>query len=331
MNGNFIQIIIQRIKSIKLNQNLLVFGFFLLISSIFWFFNALNKEYYAELQVPITYINMPENKLVAGPLASKVNVKITAFGYQIMNYKTSSIKPAIINLGQHSLHPVENARDKRFYILTSTLKEEISNVLGPDAEIKNILPDSLIFNLEAVISKRVPVHQRLNLQFKKQYMLKGALLVKPDSVKIKGVKSILDTINQVYTELKEITEIDDSLNIMLRINKIPGTEILPEMVNCAAQVEKFTELTYDLPIEVLNVPEGVTVKLFPAEAKIICNVGFSMYQYIFKEQFRLVTDFNENINNENSRLRLKLIKMPENISNVRVNPPSVDYIIEKND
>lgn len=330
MNGNFIQIVIQRIKSIKLNQNLLVFGFFLLISSIFWFFNALNKEYYAELKVPVTYINMPENKLVAGPLANEVNVKITAFGYQIMNYKTSSIKPAIINLGLHSLHPVDGAGDKRFYILTSTIKEDISNVLGPDVEIKNILPDSLIFNLEAVISKRVPVKQQLNLKFKKQFMLKGALLVKPDSVKIKGVKSILDTINEVYTELKEFTDLDDSLNIMLHINKIPGTEIIPEMINCVAQVEKFTELNYNLPIEVLNIPEGYTVKLFPAEAKITCNVGFSIYQYIFKEQFRLVTDFKE-LTNENSRLRLKLIKMPENISNVRVNPPSVDYIIEKND
>ena len=135
MNGNFLQRIFARIKSIKLNQNLLVFGFFLLISSVFWFFNALNKEYYADLQVPITYINLPENKLVAGPLARKVDVKITAFGHKVMNYKTSSINAAIINLSQHSLHPIPGTKNKKFYILTSTIKSESRIKLAYCAEL----------------------------------------------------------------------------------------------------------------------------------------------------------------------------------------------------
>lgn len=331
MNGNFIQRIIQGIKSIKLNQNLLVFGFFLLISSIFWFFNALNKEYYADLQVPLTYTNMPENKLVAGPLANQLNVKITAFGHQIMNYKTSAIKPAVINLSLHTMHPVAESGNKRFYILTSTIKDEISNVLGPDVEIKNIFPDSLIFNLEAVIFKKIPIQNQVKINFKQQYMLRNKLIFKPDSVKIKGIKSMLDTLKEVFTEPVEFNEVEDSLNFMVKLVQIPGTEIVPNEVNCIAQVEKFTELTYNLPIEVINVPNDYSVKLFPAEAKIMCNVGFSKYQYIYKEQFRLVVDYKDITNVENSRLRIKMMKLPEDISNVRIYPASVDYIIEKND
>ncbi len=331
MNGDFIQRIIDYLKSIKLNQNILVFGFFLLISSFFWFLNALNKEYYADITVPVTYNKLPENKLVAGPLAKKLNVKITAFGHEVMNYKTSSINSAEIDLSKHSLHLIPGGEEKRYYILTSTIKEDVAHVLGPDVEIKKIEPDSLIFTLEDVVTKKVPVVSHMQIEFEKQFMMKKKVFLKPDSVTIKGVKSSLDTISFIATDSVKLEGVEDSVNIMVELATIPGTEITPQMVNCLVPVEKFTELNFELPIGVVNVPKGYSVKLFPASAKVTCNVGFSKYQSIFKEQFSLVADlagFKEAVN---SRLRIKLVRKPEHISNVRIHPQAIDYIIEKND
>lgn len=331
MNGEFIQRIIKHLKSIKLNQNFLVFGFFLLISSFFWFLNALNKEYYADITVPVTYTNLPENKLVAGPLAKQLNVKITAYGHQVMNYKTTSINSAIINLSKHSLHLIAGEKDKRYYILTSTIKDEVANVLGPDVDIKKIEPDSLIFKLEDVVAKRVPVVSRLQIIFEKQFMMKEGVFFEPDTVTIKGVKSSLDTIEFIATDSLKVNGVEDSVNLMVELENIPGTEITPQMVNCKIPVEKFTELNYNLPISVVNVPNGYSVKLFPATAKVTCNVGFSKYQSIFKEQFSLVADFAGFQEAVDSRLRIKLGRKPEHISNVRIHPQAIDYIIEKND
>jgi hypothetical protein len=331
LNGDFIQRIIDYLKSIKLNQNILVFGFFLLISSFFWFLNALNKEYYADITVPVTYNKLPENKLVAGPLAKKLNVKITAFGHEVMNYKTSSINSAEIDLSKHSLHLIPGGEEKRYYILTSTIKEDVAHVLGPDVEIKKIEPDSLIFTLEDVVTKKVPVVSHMQIEFEKQFMMKKKVFLKPDSVTIKGVKSSLDTISFIATDSVKLEGVEDSVNIMVELATIPGTEITPQMVNCLVPVEKFTELNFELPIGVVNVPKGYSVKLFPASAKVTCNVGFSKYQSIFKEQFSLVADlagFKEAVN---SRLRIKLVRKPEHISNVRIHPQAIDYIIEKND
>ena len=331
MNGDFIQRITQYLKSIKLNQNILVFGFFLLISSFFWFLNALNKEYYADITVPVTYTNLPENKLVAGPLAKQLNVKITAFGHEVMNYKTSSINSAVINLSKHSLHSITGGKDKRYYILTSTIKEEIANVLGPDIEIKKLEPDSLIFKLEDVVTKKVPVISRLQIEFEKQFMMKEDIFLEPDSVTIKGVKSSLDTITFISTDSLKLEGVEDSVNIMVKLNEIPGTEITPQMVNCLIPVEKFTELNFNLPISVVNVPKGYSVKLFPSTAKVTCNVGFSKYQSIFKEQFSLVADFEGFKEASDSRLRIKLVRKPEHIPNIRIHPQVIDYIIERND
>jgi hypothetical protein len=331
LNGDFIQRIIKKLKSIKLNQNLLVFGFFLLISSFFWFLNALNREYYADITVPVTYTNLPENKLVAGPLAKQLDVKITAFGHEVMNYKTSSINSAEINLSKHSLHSIPGEEGKRYYILTSTIQEEVANVLGPDVEIKKIEPDSLIFRLEDVVSKKVPVRSNLQIAFKKQYMIKEGIKINPDTVKIRGVKSSLDTIKYILTDSLKLDEVEDSVNIMVDLIGVPGIELTPQMVNCIAPVEKFTELSFNLPINVVNVPKGYSVKLFPATAKVTCNVGFSKYQSVYREQFSLIADLAGFEDDAGSRLRIKLVSIPDNISNIRIHPQSIDYIIEKND
>lgn len=297
---------------------------------MFWFFNALNKEYYAEIQVPLKYTNLPENKLVAGSLAQSVDVKITAFGHTVMNYKTSSSNSAIIDLSKHTLHQVSSDNQK-FYILTSSIKDEIANELGPEVDIKKISPDSLIFNLAEVINKKIPIKSNLNLSFKKQYKLKDAIIFKPDSVKIKGVASLLDTLDYVYTEELSFENIEDSIDVVVDILELPGTEINPPKARCIIPVERFTELSINIPITIVNAPAGYSVKLFPSEAKMTCNVGFSKYQKIFKEQFQLDADFAGSFSEKNTRIRLNLKNIPDGVSNIRIHPKTVEYIIEKND
>lgn len=330
MNDSIVQQLILKIKSIKLSHNLFVFGFFLLIASMFWFFNALNKEYYAEIQVPLEFTNLPENKLVAGALARSVDVKITAFGHTVMNYKTSSANSAVIDLSKHSLHRVSSDNQK-FYILTSSIKEEIANELGPEVDIKKISPDSLIFNLAEVISKKVPVQSNFKLSFKKQYKLKDSIVFEPDSVSIKGVASMLDTIDFVSTEAIAFENVEDSIDVEVGVLELAGTEIKPKKIRCIIPIERFTELSLNIPITIINPPVGYSIKLFPSEAKITCNVGFSRYQQIFKEQFQLNADFGGSFIDNDSRIRLNLKNIPDGLSNIRIHPKTVEYIIEKND
>lgn len=330
MKNKLTKEIYKRLKTIKLNQNLLVFIIFLFVSSFFWFLNALNKPYYADITIPVEYINMPENKLVVGDLSKEFKVKINAYGYEIMDYKTSNINPVVVNLKQHKIHIVNSNNKQRYYILSSSIKNDISTVLGSDIEIKKIEPDSLIFTLEEVISKKVAVESNLKLTFKQQYKLKKGIIFTPDSVVIKGEKSKLDNISCIYTDSVVINQLSDSTNMMIDLIKIEGTDISQKQVNCILDVEKFTELSYNLPIKIINVPENYNIKLFPATAKLTCNVGFSSYNSIYKEQFSIVAYYDED-NAKSKRLTLKVSSKPSHVSDIRVMPRVVEYVIEKND
>jgi len=319
------------VKTLKLNPNLLIFGFFLLIAFLFWFLNALSKEYVTEISIPINYINFPENKLVADSKTSRIKVRITAYGYRIFNYKTTKIEPIIINLRQHKPKPINNSNNKKYYILSQTIKDEISDRIGRDLDVSIIEPDSLIFNMDEVISKKVPVRKNFEVGFKKQFMLKDNILIFPDSIKVKGVKSLLDTITGIYTLIKKFTELDGNHSFDIGLIEIPGTEFSSKSVNLNIDVEEFTEQQYELPIELVNVPEKLRIKLYPTIAKISFNIGFSRFHSIYKEQFRVIADYKEAGDYQNSRLRLKVVKSPEHVSAIRIYPKTVDYIIENND
>ncbi len=322
--------ILEKLKSVKLDKNLLIFLNFLLVSSFFWFLNAITNEYDADISIPVKYINLPDNKLVIGNLADELKVKVNALGHEIMTYKTSKLNPVVINLKKHPVHIVDKNNEQRYYVLTSTLNKEVAAALSSNMEIKKIEPDSLIFKLEEVISKKLPVISNLQLNFKPQYKLKNGIILIPDSVVVKAEKSMLDTISCVYTDSVEVKNISDSTFLNLNINEVPGALVSPNKVACILEVEKFTEMSYQLPIKVINAPKDYKIKLFPASVKLTFNVGFSKYKTVYKEQFSVVANY-EKIKNGKKRISLKLMSKPHYVSDVRIVPKVVDYIIEKND
>jgi len=331
LSGNNFHKVLKKNKLIKFNQNILIFGFFLIISFLFWFFNSLSNEYDTELTIPIEYTHISDNKLVPDAQSNELKVKITAIGYKIVNYKTSSFDSVIVDLNRFKPKLVLGLTNRKYYILTQRVKEQLVNSLGSEVKLNVITPDTLFFVVDELISKKLPVRRNFDMVFKKQFLLKNNIVIKPDSITVKGVKSMLDTINELQTAFYKFTDLDGEHNFELGLIKIPGLDYLSKTVNCRIEAEEFTEQNFELPVEVINAPEKIQIKIFPTNAKISANIGFSRYRSIYKDQFRLIVDFKEAGESEVSRLRIKVAKSPDNISAVRIIPQSVEYIIENND
>ncbi len=281
--------------------------------------------------VPVKYINMPDNKLPVGKTKDLVKVNISAFGYQVMDYKTSSLKPVIIDLKQNMLLTLPGKKNKKYFILTSTIRDDISYTLGSGIKINSISPDTLYLDLLRVVSKRLPIRKKFTIEFRKQFMLSDSIVFSPDSITIKGPESILDTIDAIYTRSKSFKDVHDSFWSEIELEEIKGTQLSENIVNCIIPAEEYTELEFKLPVFVLNEPISYAVKLFPSEVKLVFNVGFSEYQNITPDQFKLVVNYFDLDKSTNSRAIIKIDQMPDQISSIRIIPQSVDYIIEKND
>ena len=157
-----------------------------------------------------------------------------------------------------------------------------------------------------------------------------SIRLEPDSVKVFAPASVLDTMHAVYTESVLFDELHEpsSFTVPLRHQKLLKYE--PSLVSIKVGVGYYTEKTVKVPIIGLNFPAEKKLRTFPAHANITFRIESGRYNKISADDFVLATTYEELLQNtESSKLELHLKTVPEGVSNVRISPREVDYLIEQ--
>ncbi len=317
-----------RRKKITLNRRVLTFFFFLLLSVLFWFLTAMNREYTTYISYPVRYIRFPEKKVLVNDIPDRLELTVNAGGYTLLKNKLKSrIDPIIFDVNSFSLNTVLGD-PSTLYILTSYAKDRIAKQLS-EIEILNISPDSLFFQFADKASKKVPVEPDLDISFEKQYMQVGPYLVEPDSVTISGPEMIIDTIKVVATKEVIMSDANRSFDMELEMQPLHKVEFDPFEVWIQVPIEKFTEASLKVRIEVINMPESLLLRPFPPAITVSCQIGLSAYETLNEHLFRAVIDYAEVGNMLGNKLQVKIIKMPVYIQAVNFTPKSVEYIVER--
>ncbi len=317
-------------EKVKFNNKLLIYLFFLLVALIFWYLNALSKDYTTEILYSVKYHNFPKDKVLINDLPTQIGLRIKGFGFSILRCKLAGYyKPVNIYLNHYPIEILHKNNTIQYYLLTKNTKEYISTQFSYEIQLIEVKPDTLFLNLTDVLEKKVPVKPKLNLQFEKQYM-QGMQLIKPDSILISGPNTIIDTINYIETKELKKKKANDTIIQTLDLIPINKVKFQPEKVTIIIPVIKYTEITFDLPIEAENVPDSLFLRTFPEYIRLSCWVGLSDYDKMSPFLFRVVVDYKSvNDTQQHNKLKINLIKVPANVSNITFYPKSVEYLIEK--
>ena len=107
-----------------------------------------------------------------------------------------------------------------------------------------------------------------------------------------------------------------------------SVKYVPSSVRFTAEVDYYTEKTVEVPIIGLNFPADKQLRTFPSKAKITFRIGAASFKRITQDSFVLAITYEELLDGlEKYRLHLKSI--PEGVSNIRIIPAEVDYLIEQ--
>jgi len=316
-------------KKIKPDRRIIVFLFFVFISSLFWFLNQLEADYETNITYPVRFDNFPKNKIIAGELPENFTIRVKARGYKILEYKISNtLLPYVIDVSQLTLRFHSSGNTSTFFTLTRFFEESIESQMGSDFEVIRIMPDTLFFEFTKITTKRVPIISQIQTKTESQYMIKGKVLLDPDSILISGVKPAVDTINQVYTENLLLDKLTKDYSDEVDLLKIKNIEFSNKSTNVSIKVEKYTEGSQRVLIQAVNVPDSLILRVFPNEININYFVGLSDYEKIIPQLFEIAVDYNDTKSQPNN-LNVKLINYPDYVQSVRYNPASVEYIIER--
>jgi hypothetical protein len=88
-----------------------------------------------------------------------------------------------------------------------------------------------------------------------------------------------------------------------------------------------TEKLFELPIEVVGVPQGKSVRVFPSKADVYVRVRMSHYEELSKEDYRVWCTY------PSSQTDVLVLHVDANESrslSIRIEPEEVEYLIEEN-
>ena len=312
--------------SITNKRKVKVFLFILVLTSIIWLLIELSKSYTSSAIFMVEYENIPSGKLLQSKPVSELNITLKAPGFSLLKYKLKKHKISI------NLRNVVK-RGGNYYLLPNQQISYFNTQLAGETEIMSILNDTIFVELGNNKSKKVPVHLSSNIKFKLGYNLIKEIKIIPDSVLVTGSEKIVDSINEIATEILQLGEvyedIDRELSLVLP-TKNNNIIVSSKEVKIVGAVDKFTEGNFTIPVVLINEPEGVKINTFPKEIEVIYQAGLSNFSKITKNSFLIVYDYEQYKNDTLLKYLTPVIKQKsEYISSIKINPSQLEFLIQR--
>ncbi len=299
------------------------------IATSFWFLNALNKDYKVELSFPVKYTNLPKNKNLANEPPSSFILEVNAHGFSILRHKLSlAFSPLVFNVNQFTGKIMENSDRSGFAIPSRRFIDPISDQISNELRINHIWPDTLYFSFDKIIETKVKVKPNIELSFKKQHFLNSEARTRPDSVTVSGPKSILDTLQFVYTKFQTYKEVDQTIQRNVSLEESDLFDFKPKRVVLNIPVEEYTEKQLEIPITIAGRPDSIKINLFPAKTRLTFTTGLTSYNEILANDFEASVSYADILKNP-ERLVVSLTRQPANIQGLNIATTEVEYLIEK--
>lgn len=299
------------------------FLFFLFFAVIIWIFVQFSKIYNEIIEVPVEFVNVPPNKVISPENGQQLQLRMIENGFRIAWFSLFTPTLSI------DVSEMEEQNEQLVYVIDEN-REQISDQLNIDFDNNEFLREALYISFQQRKEKTVPVSSRIRLGFGAGYAAAGELNFEPDSVTVSGPDNILDTLSRLETVSLTRNDVKSDLSgaIAIDTSQLDKVHVYQNTVNYSLDVEKVTEGTVEVPVELINVPEDLNVVIFPKEILLFYQVNLKDFSKVEAEDFRVVGDFS-NINENQNFLIPRVAEYPEFVRNLRLNEKKIQFIIKK--
>ncbi len=312
--------IIEKAKRFISNRDLLVFIFFLLISTALWSLQALRKIGEDTIEMPLKYVNLPKDYVITNELPDHIKLTLEGRGTDLIRYHYGKVECLELDLE-------EIAKGKKS-ISTTAYHSQIQKKVV-ETQIKRIYPESIPVTIEKQKKKIVPVRIDATVDLHQQYTMCESIQVVPARITIYGPQKDLNAIDSVLTVHIDLKDLKDTVTQEVELQQIKNVRYSDSIINIKVLTEKFTEKCIQVPITPKNVPNGLILRTFPPSDTISYQVGLSNYEKIDASAFALEVDYNEAKKDSKDKLKIKIKRSHKKAFNIKLKHESVSYIIEE--
>ena len=315
-------------KSEKVGENKIPKAFFvaLVFALLFWSLIKLSKENKVVVSAPVSYVNLPQDKLIQKAPLANIEVQVKGTGFRLIGLSFSN---NAIDLDARNL---QKKQGSEYFFLTRNQKTSIQKQFSESYEIKTIFQDTLFLDLGLLISKKVPVIANLDLEYKLGFHLLDKLVLVPDSILVFGPEGQVNVLKSLELEALELKDVSENIEKKIAVKKpisLDKIKYTNEKVMVTGVVDRFTEGAIELPFEIINLPEDISVNTFPKMVRIVYQVGLSNFNKIDKNSFKIICDYSHSELNNLTYLVPKISNKPNFVTSIKLMPNKVEFLIQK--
>lgn len=303
-------------------RKLQIFLVFLLCSFLIWLISKLSENYTERTSYELVFIQVPDSLLLTKASKENISVRIQTSGFQMLS---SGFKRNQINIDVSQAR----FRGNRYYITPAVYRRQMEQQLSGAVTLQEVDIDTLFLEMYALMARKVPVRADVEVALAQNYMMKGAVQVRPDSIIIRGPENEVKSIEEVTTERVELMDLEKDFSREVALN-LPemGTSISmeAEKVLIQGEVFRFSEKLLEIPVQVLNRPEDMEIKIFPNTISVLCRAELEQLKTLEPTQFALEVDFND-VKEGVKYLPVTLSQKPEGVQSVQVMVEEVEYLL----
>lgn len=276
-------------------------------ATVFWFFNALNKDYSTNLRFKVNFEFDRDRYIPVDPLPAAVFMNVSGNGWDLLR------KSLGFNLPDMNIQLDRPTEVKK--IVGSTLPALLAGQLG-NLQINHVVTDTLYLSLDPKETKKVKVVvDPSRFSFETGFGRLSPIVVLPDSIELNGPRSIVNKMaDSLVLDIEEsgITnnfreEVEVKLADIDRIKRNPAT------VEVIFEVVEWIEVNKKVRLEVQNLPKGIRLNL--VKDSITCTVQIPKGQaddfIAAHEQELAILDLGE-LKKGDAKVRPKVTGLPKN-------------------
>jgi hypothetical protein len=306
----------------KQSREFFVFLFFFFIAVAFWLLQTLNDDFEAELTMPVRLKGVPNYVVMTSEPPSELKVRVKDKGVVLLNYTIArNFYPVNLEFSDY------NSDNNHIKIYATEFEKKIRSQLNVSTHLLSVYPDTLEYIYSTGKFKYVPIKLQGKVVSGRQYYISDTLY-NPDSVLVYAPSALLDTISYAYTEKLTLEHMSDTTIYKAAIRPVKGAKFVPNTVELTFPVDIYTEKTVEVPLIGTNFPADKILRTFPSKVKVTFQVGVGKFKDIEADNFAIRISY-EDLLLHSDKYKVTLKTAPAGISNIRISPEEIDFLIEQ--
>lgn len=240
------------------------------ISAGLWFISRLSHTYTSQISIPVELVTDYGADLWVSGGKLSVRTLVKGDGRDLLLYKLGLGPKVIIPVSALQLSQNDSAEPYLYSVAEKSMERALSSEQTRFTVV--MITDTIEqIKVSMIGEARLPIVAKIEVNCSPQYMVRGGIQLKPDSVTVKAPLAMLDTMREIATDPVRLDKVNslrsDAVSLVIPPNVVAQTSVVRYLID----VVGYTEQRYTVPI---TVPAGCLV--IPAAVQVVVHVPLNV-------------------------------------------------------